>query len=75
MSIREVPKSYEYECDWCSDVHKQGYAAGHYTNSTPPLWVTLRVTIGGKAPVDVLLCPKCWDNFREKDGLMARIAL
>lgn len=43
MSIEEVPKSYIYKCDvpGCRARHTQANATGHYTNSTPPYWLSV----------------------------------
>lgn len=61
MSIREIPKSYEYQCDGCPVTHVQEHAGGHYTNSTPPHWVTviIRGGEGSGGGAEKLLCPDC----------------
>jgi hypothetical protein len=59
MTIREIPKSYEYRCDKCGATHLQENASGQYSNSTPPEWMSLRVGEYSKAPVDILLCQGC----------------
>jgi hypothetical protein len=43
MGIREVPKSYVYTCDGCRKEHTQENASGHYLNSRPKYWSTLKV--------------------------------
>lgn len=37
MSIREIPRAFEYRCDRCGATH-----VGYYTESTPPSWATLK---------------------------------
>lgn len=67
MTIREIPKSYEYTCDGCGVTHIQEGAGGHYTNSTPPGWLTLKAqgdalcnSLGGKGYFrEKLLCSDC----------------
>lgn len=71
MTIREIPKAYEYICDKCGEKHLQQNASGHYTNSTPPQWY--RLTINGdfyKYPSfdgvpHRLLCRPCGDGIRK----------
>lgn len=43
MSIIEVPKAYQYECDLCGEKHIQQNARGHYWESTPEGWITFRI--------------------------------
>lgn len=68
MSIREIPKSYEYSCDLCGAVHVQRNANGQYTNSTPPDWLLLRMDSNGKRfsypaePMRKLLCTTCGER-------------
>ena len=64
MSIREIPKSWEYKCDRCGVTHHQENASGHYSNSTPPMWVTIRVSRYSNAPVEILLCDGCEDQLQ-----------
>lgn len=54
MSIREIPKSFVYECDGehCSSQHIQEGADGYYTNSTPPKWMRLKID-----QKEYLVCP------------------
>lgn len=59
MSVTEIPKAYEYTCDKCGAKHRQENASGHYSNSTPPGWLSLRIAHYNKAPTDYLLCDKC----------------
>lgn len=64
MSIQEVPKSYKYICDGCGSVHLQENANGHYTNSTPPGWATVRINTYNAAPFfEKLLCEECGDTI------------
>lgn len=66
MAITEVPRSFIYMCDACKHTHKQENASGHYTNSEPPGWATLRLSYT-KSTVEelvdatekLLLCPAC----------------
>jgi hypothetical protein len=41
MTIREIPRSFEYTCDGCGETHVQQNAHGHYHNSRPPEWAGL----------------------------------
>lgn len=61
MSIREIPRSFEYQCDGCPQTHVQEGAGGHYTNSTPPNWLTIIIRPGesGRGGTEKLLCPDC----------------
>lgn len=68
MAIREIPKSYEYQCDRCNVIHKQENAGGHYTDSRPPMWSRLTLAqdahdYQGAAVADgtikLLLCRTC----------------
>lgn len=59
MSVKEIPKAYEYTCDQCGVTHRQENASGHYSNSTPPDWMSLLVRRYNKVPVDILLCDRC----------------
>ena len=67
MSIREIPRAYEYRCDRCGATHLQESAAGHYTESTPPNWATLKwlsdkwaLWVDGQGALSIqLLCETC----------------
>lgn len=68
MTVREIPKSYEYTCDVCGEVHVQQNASGHYTDSRPPKWARLTFAQdaedwSGSAVADgtvkLLLCSMC----------------
>lgn len=50
-----------YSCDNCSTQHRQENADGHYTNSTPPDWMSLRYYVGAgrDGMIEKLLCPRC----------------
>lgn len=39
-TIREI-RGFEYECGKCGATHIQDNANGHYSNSTPPGWITV----------------------------------
>lgn len=66
--IREVPRSFVYECDACGAEHVQENASGHYTNSRPSQWMTLKLerdatdyqgAAVASADVKLLLCLSC----------------
>jgi len=59
MSIREIPRAWEYTCDKCGSTHLQENASGQYSNSTPPKWMSLKIGVYSKSPVDILLCDQC----------------
>jgi len=65
MTIKEIPRSYEYTCDKCGAKHNQENASGHYHNSTPPDWLSLKAyhcRFEDKqdiVPADILLCRVC----------------
>jgi hypothetical protein len=59
VAITDVPRSWLYTCDGCGVQHKQENAYGHYSNSTPPNWATVRVSRHSGAPVERLLCSHC----------------
>jgi len=59
MTVKEIPKSFLYTCDQCGTPHLQENASGHYNNSTPPDWLSIRLSRYSKIPVDILLCDKC----------------
>ena len=46
--IKEIPKQFEYTCDRCGNNHIQENANGHYTNSCPPDWLSLRFNFNEK---------------------------
>jgi hypothetical protein len=57
MAIREIPKSFEYECDLCLFPQK---GAEYYTNSVPPQWARLGFFVGERpGSIALLLCPQC----------------
>jgi hypothetical protein len=70
--IREIPKSFEYTCDRCGATHRQESAEGHYTESTPPEWLTIKTIHMSKKynqnRLAVLLCTNCFDLFSEVMG-------
>lgn len=68
MSVREIPRAFEYSCDVCGKVHRQENAGGRYTNSRPPYWSHLKIgryayDFQGSAVADGsierLLCDEC----------------
>jgi len=66
MAIEEIPRSFVYKCDFCGVWHTQANAAGHYTNSTPPGWMTLQFNYSAEEiassiprPREKLLCREC----------------
>ena len=63
MAIREVPRSFVYQCDACGEEHVQENPTGHYTDSRPPQWTTLRFTTTDKLSElrrdEKLLCENC----------------
>lgn len=66
MAIREIPKSYEYTCDFCGAKHLQENAGGHYPNSVPPEWMRLKIWSDLVMPApekmnfpEILLCTRC----------------
>lgn len=68
MTIREIPRAFEYVCDLCSAAHLQENAGGHYSDSRPPRWSRLTVArsaydFQGSAVADGtitrLLCADC----------------
>ena len=68
MAIREIPKSFEYSCDSCGEVHLQENANGHYSDSRPPHWTRLKLSRSAydfqgyacaDASIERLLCEKC----------------
>lgn len=68
MSVKEIPKAYEYTCDRCGTTHLQENASGHYSNSRPKHWATLLLQqdsydYQGQAVVNgdvsFLLCQDC----------------
>lgn len=72
MTIREIPKSFEYTCDGCGALHVQENANGHYTDSRPPHWSRLKLSrtafdfqgsACADASVEKLLCEKCTERM------------
>lgn len=66
MAVREIPKAFEYSCDWCGVTHLQENASGHYTESTPDGW--LRIKTYGSGPKrsghqEELICEHCADVY------------
>lgn len=68
MSVREIPKAFEYTCDGCGQLHLQENASGHYSNSRPPRWASLvfarlaydpQGAACADATVKLLLCEDC----------------
>lgn len=59
MNIEEIPKSYRYNCDGCGAFHVQKNANGHYHNSTPPKWATIKIFRYDDNGPDRLLCDEC----------------
>lgn len=68
MTVREIPRAFEYSCDVCGKAHRQEGAAGHYTNSRPPRWSHLRIgrdacdfqgATVADGSVERLLCDEC----------------
>lgn len=60
MSVKEIPRAFDYICDACNETHHQENAGGHYTNSRPPNWSHLKMA--GAHDREVLLCPRCGDR-------------
>ena len=65
MTIREIPRSFEYECDGCGSLHVQHNAGGHYTNSRPPEWFALRWIAPSMGMKDILLCDICGEAVQK----------
>ena len=67
MAVTEIPRSFLYTCDRCKAEHVQPNPAGHYTESTPPGWMTVQLYRAGKDSVmpsspirkRKLLCDAC----------------
>lgn len=60
MAIKEVPKAFRYTCDGCGHFHIQENANGHYTNSTPPRWTTIRIILKyDGVTFEKLFCEEC----------------
>lgn len=59
--IEDIPRSFLYKCDahGCKVEHLQRgeILNGHYINSTPPDWTTLRVALHGYGVREALFCP------------------
>ncbi len=65
MTIREIPKSYEYVCDVCGEAHTQHNANGLYSYSCPPRWAWLKLEQSGEWADEsrkLLLCERCKDT-------------
>lgn len=59
MSVKEVPKTYHYECDRCYAVAISPCAPENWSG-TPPKWATLRFSeIHKSKQSHWLLCPDC----------------
>ena len=76
MTIREIPRAFEYRCDVCGKTHVQENAGGHYTDSRPDRWARLIIRqdahdFQGQAVADGsierLLCDDC------RPGIIAAI--
>ena len=71
MTIREIPRSFEYTCDMCGAIHIQENAGGQYTDSRPPGWARLifkggLVDTSGQehdASQETLMCPNCRETM------------
>jgi len=60
MDIEEIPRAFRYNCDGCPVYHKQENANGHYPNSTPPRWNTIKVTSATSSEsFERLFCEDC----------------
>lgn len=66
MTVEEIPRSFKYTCDSCGTYHIQQGSTGHYTESTPPNWMTIktfRLPAGYRIQ---LWCPVCIVNHLPK---------
>lgn len=64
-----------YHCDNCGGRHTQNNSTGHYTQSTPPGWLTITAHApypdestpprGYKSSATFLLCIKCAEPFKK----------
>lgn len=68
MAIQEIPRSFLYICDGCKKEHLQENASGHYSNSRPKYWATLKVSRDAydyqgcavaDGSIERLLCDEC----------------
>lgn len=68
MAIQEIPRAFLYVCDGCKAEHKQENAGGHYSNSRPSHWATLKIgreaydfqgAACADASIERLLCESC----------------
>jgi hypothetical protein len=59
MAIEEIPKAYRYTCEGCGAYCTQQNASRHYTNSTPPHWLTVRVSFNDQHGFEKLFCDEC----------------
>jgi hypothetical protein len=74
MSVQKI-EGFLYSCDKCRVEHRADGMTGHYTQSTPPNWMSLNWWIGECSHRgDVLLCPSCSvgiklaiDNMRDSE--------
>ncbi len=71
MSVREIPKSYEYTCDGCGRKHVQEGATGHYRNSSPPGWAKILWRPSEGSDTEWSLCEKCKQFITRQLGLPA----
>lgn len=73
MAIKEIRRAFEYSCDGCPVTHIQHNAEGHYFQSLPPGWSSLRFIRkeGGDGHQlqtdmkDVLLCERCGEKIAD----------
>lgn len=61
MAIESIPASYKYQCDRCRMTHLQKNANGHYLESTPPGWRTLKMLEGVRMDRDDSTSPSRWE--------------
>ena len=72
MSIREIPKAYEYSCDRCGTTHLQENAGGHYTNSCPSKWGRIKWYSSSADGYELLFCDGCTEELKDYIGKWAR---
>jgi len=61
MSVKKF-EGFIYTCESCDKIHRQEGATGHYTQSTPPGWLSFSYYIGdGGEPYQQqkLVCDEC----------------
>jgi putative lipase involved disintegration of autophagic bodies len=73
MGVQEIPKQYKYVCDICKKEHIQENANGHYWESTPEGWSSVRVVYNHADVINtgykrhgvenILLCPSHASNL------------